>query len=265
MNSVNASLELAYVDQGSGLPLVLIHGFPLNKSIWSSQIDILGQFCYVVAPDLRGSGESPTPPGEYSMFTLADDIRNLLDTLQIHKAVLCGLSMGGYVAFSFFRAWPTRVKALIFVNSRATADSLSRRAERLRLIRSIERDGLQPLVEQQLPSFLCPKTTADQNDLKTTLREIMLTTNLQGAIGTLKGMASRKSNLDLLPQINVPTLLIVGQDDIAIPPQESAQMHALIPNSQLLTIERTGHMVNMEQPDAFNSSVVQFLCQGVPN
>jgi pimeloyl-ACP methyl ester carboxylesterase len=253
-------VSMAYSDAGEGVPLVCLHGYPLNRHIWDPQLMGLSDAVRVLAPDLRGHGESQVLPGPYSMDLLAEDINNFLDALEIREQiVLCGLSMGGYVAFAFFRWYPQRVKGLVLTATRAGADTLEGKAGRDQAIALALESGV-PAVIEDMPSKLLSTESYKRNPkLVATVKAIMQSSSLEGILGDLKGMRERPDSTPTLPDIDVPTLIIHGANDPIIPLAESRAMQDTIPNSELEIIPGAGHLPNMEKPQAFNAALREYL------
>lgn len=251
-------IRLFYTEHGQGLPVLLIHAFPVNSALWQEQIaqhTMLGNVRLIV-PDLRGFGQSDTPEGPYRMETLADDLAALLDHLAIERAVLAGVSMGGYIAFAFFRRHAERLQGLVLANTRAIADSEEGKAGRETNAQLALREGVGIIADMMLPKLVAP-TAPDE--LKANLRAIIEQHSPVGIAGALRGMALRPESVSLLPQINVPTLLVGGRDDQITQRAEYDEMHAGIPGSELVIIEEAGHLACFEKPTAFNAAVATFL------
>jgi pimeloyl-ACP methyl ester carboxylesterase len=260
MELVMPDFRMIFEDHGSGLPLLLIHGFPLNRQIWRPQIEGLSDHVHVIAPDLRGHGETPPTEGIASMDLLADDCLLVLDALGIDRpAVVCGLSMGGYVTLAFHRRHRDRVAGLILVSTRAGADSAEAKANRDRLASQVKDEGPQAAAIAMLPKMLSPKTYDSNPDLVKQVAEIMNRTSPEGIVAALMGMKERPDSTPFLDQISVPTLIVHGADDQIIPTGEAEAMHAAIKNSRLEIIPDAGHLLNMEQPTSFNRVVLEFL------
>lgn len=258
INSNNLALD--YSDNGSGIPLLLIHGYPLSRVLWEPQITGLADVARVLAPDLRGHGGSDPGPGPYSMSALADDCRGFLDTLGITRpVVLGGLSMGGYVVFEFYRKYPQRIAGLIFAATRAGADSPEAKANRDQAAITARQKGVGAIVETMLPKMLSPKSSQTRPELVARVRKIMASTSLDGVVGDLAAMRDRTDSTAMLAQIDKPTLILHGADDQLIPPSEAQAMGATIPNARLHLLPEAGHLLNLEQPEAFNEAVRRFL------
>lgn len=251
---------MAYEVAGLGLPLLLVHGFPLDKTLWEPQISDLADVARVIALDLRGHGASEPVPGEYSMDLLADDCFALLQDLQVQDpVVVCGLSMGGYIAFSLYRRYPQRIKGLILAATRAKADSPVAQANRDRMAAKADKQGADAIAADLLPKILAPRTFDTNPELVERVKRMMANTSVQGIKGALMGMKSRSDSTPTLNEISVPTLILHGEDDQLIPPQEAEDMHAAIQDSQLRVLPQAGHLLNLEQPELFNQAVGEFL------
>jgi pimeloyl-ACP methyl ester carboxylesterase len=252
-----------FVEQvGSGRPLLLIHGFPFNHGIWGPQIETLSNHANVIAPDLRGHGQSPPTAGPYSMELLADDCAGVLDGLGVDQPVIvCGLSMGGYVSFEFYRRHPKLVAGMILAATRADADSEETKAKRDNAALLTEMHGTGSVIDSMLPIVMAPQTYQDKPELVAQVAGIMANTSPSGMISALMGMKSRSNSIPTLGQIKVPTLILHGADDQIIPVSESETMHAGLPGSHLEIIPDAGHLPNLEQIQLFNQAVEKFLSQ----
>jgi 3-oxoadipate enol-lactonase len=249
---------LAHLDVGHGLPVVLLHAFPLSKAMWEAQVAALLGECRCIVPDLRGFGDSPMT-GPFTMDRYADDVAALLDVLQIEKAVIGGLSMGGYVALAFWRRHRRRVRALILADTRATADSADAAAKRIELIELARTEGVAAVVERQLPGLVGKSTREKQPDLLERVRAAMVRTSVDGISGALDAMRTRPDSSALLPSIDVPTLVVVGKEDAITPVKEARAMQEAIPNSRLEIVPEAGHLSNIERPAAFNTALSDFV------
>lgn len=258
---INLSDTKLFVEQaGRGQPLLLIHGFPLNHEMWRPQIETLARNSKVIAPDLRGHGQSPPTPGPYSMDMLADDCATVLEKLGVQQPVaVCGLSMGGYVSFALFRRHPQMVAGLILVATRSGADTEEAKKNRENAAEKVRTEGIEPVIEGMLPIMMSPKTYQEQVDLVQQVEGIMAQTSPDGMMSDLMGMKSRPDSTPTLEMINVPTLILHGADDQIIPISEAEAMHAAIHGSQLKIIPDAGHLPNLEQPLLFNQAVEDFL------
>lgn len=270
MNRVQVNgVDLAVATAGQGAPLLLVHGFPLSHAMWRPQIEALAKTHRVIAPDLRGFGQSnflggagsiPLSEPRVSMEEFADDLNALLDVLGVTEPVTCcGLSMGGYVGWQFWRKYPQRVARLVICDSRAVADTPEGAKGRAELAKRALAEGPGPVAEGMMAKLLAPDTIANQPDLVDDVRQMIYQASRQGIAAALLGMAARPDVTDLLPQISVPTLLIVGEHDAISTVDEMRGIAAKIPGAQLAVIPHAGHMTTIENPAAFNAALIEFL------
>jgi 3-oxoadipate enol-lactonase len=260
MHALVNDIRLAYGDRGKGreTTLLLVHGFPLDRRLWAAQADAFAALARVVTPDLRGHGKSEIVPGPFTMNQHADDLAALLDHLKIRCAVVAGLSMGGYVAFAFWRRHPDRVQGLILADTRAEPDSIAARAGRDAAMATVQQTGAAVYADEMLPRLLAPGSLANAR-IAGAAREMMAEQPVAGIVGALGGLRDRADSRATLPTITVPTLVLVGEADGITPPADGQAMAALIPGARLAVIPRAGHLSPLENPRAFNAAVQAFL------
>lgn len=256
MEATINGVKISYEDQGQGPAVLLVHAFPLSGEMWQQQVFALSRQYRIIVPDMRGFGNSDVPPGPYPMETFADDVAGLLDTLGIEKVVLGGLSMGGYISLAFVRRHAARLRGLILADTRATADTDEGKASRETNAQMVEAQGAGAIADKMVPNMLSPSTPPEQ---QTYLRSIIERNTPQGIAAALRGMALRPDSSDLLPTIKVPTLVIVGEDDMLSSPDEVRGLHMAIPGSRMVEIGRAGHVANVDNPEAFNRALLGFL------
>ncbi|HEY7685616.1 MAG TPA: alpha/beta fold hydrolase [Gemmatimonadales bacterium] len=249
---------LAVQVRGDGPPLLLVHGFPLDQSMWSHQLVAFSGWRRI-APDLRGAGASEAPPGEYSMARYADDLVMVLDAVGAKSAVCCGLSMGGYVLFELMRRHPERVRALILCDTKADADTPQGKQGRDELAALAEREGMAPVGERLLPKLLGRTTQARDQALVETVRAMVLRSPVTGVAGALRAMRDRPDSTALLGEIRVPTLVVGGAEDELTPPSVMQPMAQGIRGARYVEVPTAGHLCPLEQPDAVNEAVRDFL------
>jgi 3-oxoadipate enol-lactonase len=247
------SVQLYFKETGEGPPMVLLHGFPLDHSIWEPVVPLLSEQARLILPDLRGHGRSPAPDGVYDMRTLADDILALMDSLQIERATLVGHSMGGYAALAFARAYPNRLAGLGFVASQAAGDNLEQRANRLKLARRVARSGVDFLAKDMAGKLTC------KTELVEPLQELMAKTSKEGVIGALKGMADRPDSTEYLNRIVVPAVVIAGTEDAVIPFERAETMAQLLGRAWLVEVPDAAHMPMMESPEVVANSLRELI------
>lgn len=253
------NIQLAYNDTGSGPAIVLIHGYPFNRSMWTEQVSLLNDRFRVVTLDLRGHGESESSTGASTMKLMAEDVAALMDEIGIERAVVGGLSMGGYVTLAFHQLFPERVEKLLLADTRAQADTEEGKATRAEQVQQILADGMAGIVNAMLPKLLSPETVSKRPDVVKRVRDMMIHTSPAGAAAALRGMAEREDQTGRLAQIKVPTLIVVGKEDPITPVADSQKMHERIAGSQLVVIENASHVSNIEQPEQFNRAFNEFL------
>jgi 3-oxoadipate enol-lactonase len=253
-------IELALVDQGNGSPVVLVHGFPLDHTMWNAQIDALSEDYRVIAPDLRGFGGSGVSEGTVTMQQFADDLAGLLEALEVDEpVVLCGLSMGGYVALQFCQHHASRLCGLILCDTRALSDTPEVAAARREMAERVLREGPAPLVEQMMPRLFAEATIRDQPQLVDSLRRVMMAADPKGIAAAARGMAQRPDMVSRLGQIDCPTLVIVGQWDAISTPEEMRAIARAIPHARLVEIAGCGHMSPVERPAELSAAMLEFL------
>lgn len=252
-------IEIAYSDEGKGTPVVFVHGFPLNRTMWEPQAKALAVHCRVITVDLRGHGESQAPLWLYSMEQYADDVRGLMDHLGLAKAVLAGFSMGGYVVFAFYRKYKDRVQGLILADTRPQADTEEGKAGRFKTAQTAQQSGAGVIADAMLPKLLSPASVSGQPGLVQKVRQIMLSVPVIGIAGDLQAMAMRPDSVSLLAEVRCPTLILVGELDGLTPPADAKLMAEKIPGATLTTIPNAAHLSNLEQPEAFNQAVKAFM------
>lgn len=252
--------ELRCVDRGTGLPLLLVHGFPLDHTMWAAEIDELSSRYRVIAPDLRGFGKSPAQGEKVTMAEFADDLAALVDALKIDEPIVfCGLSMGGYIAFQFCRKYADRLRALILCDTRAAADAPDAADARWTMANRVLDEGPATLVESMLPRVLGETTQRQQPEVVEQVRRVMMNSDARGIAAALRGMAERPDMTASLAEIRCPTLALVGSEDILTPSAEMRAMAHAIPAARFVEIPAAGHLAPWENPAAVNVAMAEFL------
>jgi pimeloyl-ACP methyl ester carboxylesterase len=252
-------IRLAYDDHGTGLPLLFLHAFPLNRSMWSPQVTALSRQFRTITVDLRGHGESDAPLWNFSLDHYADDVCALLDHLAIPQAVLVGLSMGGYVSLAFSRTYGNRMMGLVLADTRAQADSPEGRAGRLNLAQTAYKQGTDAVADIMLPKLLGATSLRQNPQLVEYVRQTIRQTPVSGVLVDLMAMADRPDSVAHLRTLTCPTLVVVGQEDHTTPLADAHVMTTEIPGARLAVIPAAGHLSNLEQPDVFNDLVRNFV------
>ncbi len=259
MKASAQGLIVGYDEAGSGTPLLLLHGFPLYRRMWAPQVAALAGRAHCIAPDVRGFGESDIAP-PFTIDQFADDAVALLDSLGVAEpAVVCGLSMGGYIAFALWRRHPSRVRALILADTRPTADTAETKEKRRELIETVRARGSAAIAESQARAMLSPRTL-ERCPEKLGEVQAMITAQPPEAIAAAsEAMMSRSDSTATMATITVPTLIVVGEHDAITPPAISGEMQRAIPNSRLEQLSGAGHLSSLERPAGFNGAVAEFL------
>ena len=252
-------MKLAVREAGDprGLPVVLLHAFPMSSAMWEPQLISLQQY-RVVIPDLRGFGATPLS-APWFIEHAVDDLFETLSSLSIEKAVLVGLSMGGYVALRAIEKYPARVKGLVLCDTRAEADANENKIKRAAAVDFVRTRGVDPFVEPFLNDALAPKTKTDKPKVVEFLKEIARKSSSDAVMAALAALAARADMTAALPGIKVPTAVLVGSQDKITPLPLSETMRARIPGAELHIIPDAGHFSNAENPEAFNERLVSFL------
>jgi 3-oxoadipate enol-lactonase len=258
--------ELAYIDRGTGQPVLLVHGFPLDHTMWDAQIEALCNHARVIAPDLRGFGQSPLGPVDpthgITMEHYADDLAEFLDVLPIgpdQPIVFVGLSMGGYIAWQFVRKYVARLRALALLDTRALADTDEARAGRLKMAENVAEWGSGRVAEMMGPNLSAPGTFKMQPRVVAALRRVVESTSPAAIAAAQRGLAARPDMTNFLPHIKIPTLVLVGDQDAISPPAEMQAIAAAIPGAKFVVIPHSGHMTTMENPEAVNQAFLAFM------
>ncbi len=255
------NVYLAYDDHGIGLPVLFLHAFPLNRLMWQGEMTaLLGDERYrLVALDWRGFGESDITTPVSTMELFADDVAGLMDLLGIQKAILCGLSMGGYAAFAFLRKYPQRLAGLILADTRPGADSPEAQANRENVARMAETQGTAAIADLQVPRLISEYTRQHHPEVENRIRQMIYAATPQGIAAASRGMAQRADSTELLAGITCPTLVIVGEQDTLTPPTVAQAYASQIPDARYAVISQAGHLSNLEQPELFLQVVRGFL------
>jgi 3-oxoadipate enol-lactonase len=252
VNGVNLAVDV----RGEGSPVLFVHGYPFDRTIWEPQLAALDGWRRI-APDLRGMGLSDAPDLGYSMARYAADLAALLDMLGAGRAVLCGLSMGGYVAFEFLRRWRERVAGLVLVATRAEADSVEGKRSREEAAALAREGGAAAIAETMLPKVLADSAPAD---LVERMRELMSAAPVSGIVGALTAMRDRADSTALLGSLaGIPALVMVGSEDRLTPPARASAMASAIPDARLIVVAGAAHLPTLEQPAVVTDAMRAFL------
>ena len=259
------SRTLSYFDTAPGDPgskvLVLVHAFPLGAGMWEGQLKAMPKGWRLIAPDLRGFGGSTidVPDDNPSMDDYGADIVDLLKELHIPSAVIGGCSLGGYAAFAALRRAPALARAVILVDTRAGADTSEGRANRRSMLALLDREGPSGVAREMMPKLLGKTTLEERSDVEPFVRRLVKPQAPEALRGAIQRMMLRPDASAVLQSLTVPTLIVVGEEDILAPPDEARKMAALVPTSHVVVVPRAGHLPNLEQPKLFNDTLAVFL------
>jgi 3-oxoadipate enol-lactonase len=254
MQATIGGRAISYFVEGEGTPLLLMHAFPLNRTMFDAQVRDLSRIAKVIVFDVPGLGQSA--PGPVGMDDQARVAADLLDVLKIGKAVVGGVSMGGYAAFSFARIFPERLLGLILADTRPAADTADARAGRQKSAEFVLQHGSAELGKQLLPKLIAART---DEKIAGEVRAMIEAAPPKVVAELLSAMGSRRDSTDLLSMIKVPTLVICGAEDAITPAEEAREWSSKITGAKYVEIPGAGHLSNLERPDEFNRAVSQWL------
>jgi len=252
---------VSYYDEGSiqSQPIIFIHGFPLNKTMWHQQIGEFKENYRVIAYDIRGHGNSDAGAGDFSIELFVNDLLGLMDALKIDKTIMCGFSMGGYIALNAIENYPERFTALVLCDTNCTDDNPEAKENRMKAIESIRLKGLEQYADASLKKLFAPISILKQRAEIAIVREMIMTTPKQSLYKTLRALAERQETCTKLHEITVPVLIMVGKEDVITPPAVALAMHEKMEGSTLHRIDHAGHLSNMENSKEFNTELAGFL------
>lgn len=253
-----------YIDIGipNSVPVIFIHGFPFSHRMWTfpgGQTEALSGTNRVIAYDVRGHGESEVGTGHYTIEFFVDDLIGLMDHLQIHKAIICGLSMGGYIALRAVERHPDRVLGLVLCDTKSDTDPNEGKVKRSAAIKNVQINGMKQYAAEYVKNVFAPESFDRKSDAVKMIQSIVERTAPISIFGSLLALAARTDTTAFLPNITCPTLILVGEKDLLTPPASAQAMKDKIPNSIMHVIPNAAHMSNMENPEAFNKHLVEFI------
>lgn len=252
--------ELSYDDIGEGnLPIIFLHGFPFDKTMWRLQLDFLKPTHRVLACDIRGFGKSKDEESPLSMDLFAEDLILFMDALTIGSAIICGLSMGGFIALNALNKYPDRFEALILCDTQCIADTAEVKEKREQVIEEIKLGGVTKFNEGFIKSVFCKESFSHKKELVKNLHRVVFANSQQVIINGLTALAERSETCSTLDDIKIPTLIICGREDEVTPLAQSEFMQHAIKDSTLQVIDNAGHVSNLEQADIFNKHLTDFL------
>ncbi|MFA9188247.1 alpha/beta hydrolase [Flavobacterium sp. FBOR7N2.3] len=254
------NFELSYDDLGEGnVPIIFLHGFPFDKSMWQGQLDFLKSAYRVITVDIRGFGKSTDEKSPLSINLFAEDLIAFMDELEIQKAIVCGLSMGGFITLNAHERFPDRFEALILADTQCIADTPEVKEKRYEAISEIEVNGVANFNEGFIKKVFHEDSFTNKKELVEELRSVVFSNSEHIIQQGLVALAERSETCSTLDKINIPTLIICGREDIVTPLTESEAMKESIKGATLQVIENAGHVSNLEQPDEFNKHLLDFL------
>jgi pimeloyl-ACP methyl ester carboxylesterase len=254
-----AGRRLRYLHAGSGWPLILLHAFPLSADLWRPQLDRVARGWHFLAPDLRGFGRGALPPRTMAMDEMASDIGAFMDALEIDRAVIGGLSMGGYVTMALYRLAPERFTGIVLANTKATPDTPEGRAAREQMIELVGARGPAGVADQMIPKLLGATSQTARPFLAPLVRRLIEGNSAEAIAAAIQAIKDRPDSLPTLERMAVPALVIASDEDAIIPVTEAEAMHRLMPRSQLVVLSSAGHLSNLEVPDDFSEALGNFL------
>jgi pimeloyl-ACP methyl ester carboxylesterase len=266
----STDVDIAYTDRGRGRPVLLVHGFPLDRSMWNEQIAVLEHECRVIAPDLRGFGQTPLAVTDreaderanhgVAMEEYADDLAALLNAIGIDEPViLAGFSMGGYIAWQFWRKYTHRMRALVACDTRAVGDSAEAKSGRLEMANHVAQWGSGRVAEMMLPKLFAPESFTERKELVEATGQVIAATDPRAIAAAQRGMAQRPDVTGWLPQIDVPVQVIVGEKDAISRVEEMQSIADALPNAEIAIVPSAGHMAPVENPKVFNAALLRFV------
>lgn len=251
--------RIHYYEAGAGWPVVLLHAFPLSAAMWRPQLERVPDGFRVIAPDLAGFGGSSRLASAPSMEGYAADVVHLLDALEIERATIGGLSMGGYITFALYRKAPERFLGVVLANTRPQGDTPEGREGRVKMRQLVGDRGVGAVAEQMLPKLLGETSRRERRHLEAQVRTLIEANTAEGVAAAIESMMQRADSTPLLPTIGRPALIIAGDEDTLIPTSDAETMNTSIPRSHLVVLERAGHLSNLEMPEEFSAALANFL------
>jgi 3-oxoadipate enol-lactonase len=248
------------VNKEAATTVIFIHGFPFSHKMWTDQLAVLPPNIRGIAYDVRGHGYSEVGDGMYTIELFVDDLADFMKSLKVDKAILCGLSMGGYIALRFAAKYPEKLLGLILSDTRAEADTNEAKLKRATSMQKLKTDGMETYASDAVKGLLAP-TSQDNKKLVQRVKKMIIDTSKLAVTGTLLALAARMDTTNTLDEIKAPTLVIVGEDDTVTPPIAAQTIHEGISGSGMVTIAMAGHLSNLENPDAYNRALLAFLEQ----
>ena len=254
------NFHLSYDDVGEGsIPIIFLHGYPFDKTMWQLQLDFLKSSNRLISCDIRGFGKSTDEESSLSIDLFADDLIQFMDKLSIDKAIICGLSMRGFIALNAMKRFPERFEALILCDTQCIADTTEVKEKRYKIIDEIEVDGVTKFNDGFIKNVFCNDSYNNKKELVKNLHNVVFSNSQHIITMGLIALAERSESCSTLNEITIPTLILCGREDEVTPLAQSEYMNAAIKGSILHVIDNAGHVSNLEQPDEFNKHLLDFL------
>ena len=252
---------VSYIEEGKkeDPSVIFVHGFPFNKTLWNLQIESLRDHYHVIAYDIRGFGDSDTGNEDFTIELFVKDLISLMDALKIDTTILCGLSMGGYIALNAIENYAGRFNALILSDTNCIADTPEAKEKRMKAIESIKQNGVEKYADESIKNYFAPDSFINRPDEVAAVREMIVRTSEKSLCNALLALSLRKETCNILQEIKVPVLILVGKEDKITPPAAAQLMHEKIKDSVLKIIDRAAHLSNVENPDEFNNQLKKFV------
>lgn len=254
-------VQVSYLDEGTttGFPLIFVHGFPFNKWMWEKQLHAIKGNYRLIAYDVRGHGETEAGTPTLSVSQFADDLISLMDELHIEKAIVVGLSMGGYIALNAIKKNQDRFAGLVLCDTQCGADTAEGKEKRRKTIEFIKRNGLTVYAQESLKNLFAPASLVKKMNEVLLIEDTILKGKAENICLTLQALADRKETCASLKKIKIPVAIFVGREDTVTSPETAEKMHTSIKGSTLHIIEEAGHLSNLENPEMFNVALLEFL------
>lgn len=261
MRALINNSHLFYTEEGpaNGLPVVFLHGFPFNHTMWLDQLRAIKGFCHAVAYDIKGHGMSDVGDGQYSVEAHVDDLLALLDALHIERTVIVGLSMGGYISLRALERNPERFLAAVLCDTKSEADTDKGREGRFAGVKTVKREGSAVFADNFVKAIFSEASFSRKPEAVKKIHQIIESTPPLSIAGTLLALASRTDTTASLERLQIPTLILVGENDTVTPVDAARRMHERIKGSEIHVIPGASHMSNLENPEVFNEKLVSFL------
>jgi 3-oxoadipate enol-lactonase len=253
-----------YLETGTGRPMLFLHAFPLGAEIWRPQLEAVPRGWRFIAPDLRGFGGSTIDRIDLGMDHYASDIVRLMDTLALQQAVIAGLSMGGYIAFALVRNAPERIAGLVLADTKSVNDTDEGRQARKEMLAAVRRGGVAVVAEQMVPKLLGRTSLAERPDVVAAVRRSIESNGTKGIEAAIYALMRRPDSTADLGRIDVPTLVVVGEEDGITPPSDAQSLQRSIRGAALSIMPRAGHLSNLEAPAEFSTTISGWAASSFP-